>query len=239
MPPIQDYSANYTYTARRDWNREHSILRDLLEKEQDWKKAKPLLLRHHAFVHSAKLDAGNSVSFQDEVLEKLTGAQMRFQLQGHANTAAWMLWHIARIEDATMNVLLANSPQVFQRGKWQRKINSPTASVANEMSASEIAEWSAVVNLKTLLDYRLAVGKRTREIVEQIDFADLKDKPAPERLERLLEDGSVREQARWLLKYWGGHPKTNLLLMPATRHPFVHLNEISRMTPKLRRLVPA
>jgi hypothetical protein len=38
------------------------------------------------------------------------------------------------------------------------------------------------------------------------------------------------------LDYWGGHPAANLLLMPATRHSFVHLNEIKRMLPKLKRL---
>ncbi len=62
-------------------------------------------------------------------------------------------------------------------------------------------------------------------------------KPLPERLKRLAEDGTVRAQATWLLEYWGGHPKTNLLLMPATRHSFVHFNQVGRMLPTLRRLL--
>jgi hypothetical protein len=49
-------------------------------------------------------------------------------------------------------------------------------------------------------------------------------------------DDTVRTQATWLLEYWGGHPKTNLLLMPATRHSLVHFNEIGRMLPKLKKL---
>ena len=46
----------------------------------------------------------------------------------------------------------------------------------------------------------------------------------------------MRENAAWLLKFWGGNPYANILLMPATRHPFVHLNEISRMMPSLRKV---
>ena len=108
--------------------------------------------------------------------------------------------------------------------------------VGNEMTAKEIRALSESVNLKGLLAYRLAVRKRTRQIAGKLNFEKLKEKPAPQRLTRLLEDGTVREQAQWLLKYWGRHPQTNLLLMPATRHAFVHLNEIGRMLPALRRL---
>ena len=63
-----------------------------------------------------------------------------------------------------------------------------------------------------------------------------KTSAANRSLTQQFEERAVRKKARWLLKYWGGNPNANLLLMPATRHPLVHLNEISRMNPKLRRL---
>ncbi len=185
-------------------------------------------------VHTAKL--GGHGSFQDEVLVDLSDTQMRHIPSGRANSVVWMLWHIARIEDATMNVLLADAPQVFHRGDWQKKINSPYVDVGNEMTTKEIRALSDAVNVKALLSYRLAVGKRTRQITRKLKADILKEKPSPESLVRLREDGTVREQAQWLLKYWGRHPRTNLLLMPATRHAFVHLNEIGRMLPALRKL---
>ncbi len=72
---------------------------------------------------------------------------MRYVPPGRANSVAWMLWHITRIEDATMNVLLADGPQVFHRGNWQSKLNSPYVDVGNEMSAEEIRALSEAVNL--------------------------------------------------------------------------------------------
>ena len=39
------------------------------------------------------------------------------------------------------------------------------------------------------------------------------------------DEGAVVEGARGLLDYWGGLTIAGLLLMPPTRHNFVHLNE--------------
>lgn len=219
---------------RKYWNDQHSLLRRQLEGAQDLSKAIELFISHHGMVHTAK--RGGYGSFQDEVLQGLSDKQMRHIPAGQANSVAWMLWHITRIEDVTMNVLLADAPQVFYRGEWQGKINSLFVDVGNEMTANEIRALSESVNLNALLAYRLAVGKRTRQIVAKLSVEKLKEKPASERLASLLDDGTVREQAQWLLKYWGRHPQTNLLLMPATRHAFAHLNEIGRMLPALRRL---
>jgi hypothetical protein len=135
-----------------------------------------------------------------------------------------------------MNVLLADAPQVFHRGKWQGKLRSSYADVGNEMTSAEIRTLSEAIDVKALFAYRLTVGQRTREIVCQLHAADLVGKPLPERLEHLAADGTVRPGAQWLLAYWGGHAKTNLLLMPASRHGFVHFNEIRQMLPKLRRV---
>jgi hypothetical protein len=227
---------NRTASNRKTWNDQHSLLRGLLGDTQNFPEAIELFLSHHAMVHTAKIQADEQESFQDEVLQGLTDEQMRYVPAGHANSAAWMLWHITRIEDAAINVLLADAPQVFHRGNWQSKLNSPCADVGNEMSAEEIRALSEAVNLKELLAYRLEVGKHTRQVAGQLTAETLKRKPSPDRLKRLAEDGTVREQAQWLLEYWGGHPQWNLLLMPATRHSFVHFNEIGRMLPTLRRL---
>lgn len=47
----------------------------------------------------------------------------------------------------------------------------------------------------------------------------------PSRLQRVLDEGAVVEAARDLTEYWGRRDIAGLLLMPATRHNLVHLNE--------------
>jgi len=104
------------------------------------------------------------------------------------------------------------------------------------MTDAEIAELSAAINVKALLDYRLAVGKRTRSLAWRLKADLLWQPPAPDRLQRLFDEGAVLDRTAWLRDYWGGHPAANLLLMPASRHCLVHLNEIDRMRSKLKRL---
>jgi hypothetical protein len=220
-------------TNRRLWNGQHAVLQRLLMKEKNFPKALPLLLEHHAAVHSAKISAGKGWSFQDEVLGALTEAQWRAIPPG-GQSAVWKLWHATRVEDVTMNLLLAGSPQVLLGGKWLRKLGIAYADVGNDLPAADLKKLSESIDVKALLAYRLAVGRRTRTILRRLKPGGLWEPPAPERIRRIAAEKAVREKARWLLKYWGGNPAANLLLMPATRHPFVHLNEISRMIPPLR-----
>jgi hypothetical protein len=221
--------------SRKMWNDQHALLRRLLMKDHDYAAALPVFLDHHGMVHAAKLRA-NVWSFQDEVLEGLTPEQLRYCSPKIPHSAVWKLWHIARIEDVTMNVLLADSDQVLHSGGWLDRLEIDRVSVGNEMSDDEIVELSAAINVKALLDYRLAVGKRTRSIVRQIDPAILWKPPTPDRLQRLIAESVVIDRTAWLRDYWGGHPAANLLLMPASRHCLVHLNEIERMRSKLQRL---
>ena len=158
----------------RAWNAEHALLRRLLE----------TFLSHHAAVHTAKLVPGKHWSFQDEVLDELTEAQMRFIPKGREHSVVWMLWHITRIEDVTQNILLANSSQVFSSGNWQAKLRVDFVNVGNEMTSAESAALSETIDVKALLAYRLAVGKRTRAIVCRLDLARLFECPAPDRVKR-------------------------------------------------------
>lgn len=220
----------------RHWNDQHRLLQRLLMKDRAYQQALPIFFEHHAAVHAAKLHAGAHWSWHDEVLSGLTPEQLRYTPKNSPHSVAWRIWHMARIEDVTMNVLLADTKQVFTSGKWIDKLEIDCAGVGNEMSNADIVKLSETINLKALFAYRLAVGKRTRAIVKRLKSDVLARPPAPDRLQRLVAERAVQPSALWLLDYWGGHPAANLLLMPATRHPYVHLNEIKRLLPKLRRL---
>ncbi len=217
---------------RRKWNAQHALLRRLLMKEKDYRKALPLLLEHHAAVHSGKL--GGCWSYQDEVLGALTESQMRIVPKG-GQSVIWKIWHITRIEDLTLNLLLAGTSHSLLNGDRLAKMGIDYVDVGNGMAEADAARISKLMNVKALLAYRLAVGRRTQSILRKLTPQTLWEKPIPERLQRIVNEKGVRANAAWLLKFWGGNPYANLLLMPATRHPFVHLNEISRMTPRLLR----
>jgi hypothetical protein len=104
------------------------------------------------------------------------------------------------------------------------------------MSTNEIAKMSATIDFDSLRAYRLAVGRRTRQIVTPLTVEEIKTKVDPVRLEKLLVTGAVVPDAQDLIDYWGKRTVAGLMLMPASRHILVHLNECLKIKNKLRKL---
>jgi len=185
-------------------------------------------------VHSTRMAQSELWSFEDEILQDMTEQAFRCIPRDGDHSIAWIIWHIARIEDVTMNLLVAGSPQLLQRDHWLERMKVNVRDTGNVMDPEGVANLSATIDLSALRAYRLAVGHRTREIVQQLQPEELKQKVEPSRLQQVMAEGAVVEAARGLIDYWGGLNKAGLLLMPPTRHNFVHLNEALRVKQKCR-----
>lgn len=150
---------------------------------------------------------------------------------------AWALWHITRIEDITANLLIAGGKQVFNDDR-KRKLNARFTDTGNAMTEDEALELSKAINPTALLEYRKAVGERTREIVSALSAEELRRKPTEENLARLLSEGGLTQQpgSVWLKDYWGGKTAAGLILMPFTRHPIFHLNECGSIKADIERI---
>ncbi|MCP1308840.1 DinB family protein [Paenibacillus tyrfis] len=72
------------------------------------------------------------------------------------NSITWHLWHIARIEDMTMNILVANDQQVLYSDDWLQKMNIRFPHSGNGMADDDIAELSSRIDMGALLEYRIA-----------------------------------------------------------------------------------
>jgi hypothetical protein len=168
-------------------------------------------------------------SFEDEVLDDMPEAHIRRVLPGSEHSVAWLIWHMARCEDITLNLLVAGTPQVLHAGGWLKQLKITVCDTGNAMNRTSLAEFSAAIDLDALRSYRLAVGRRTRDIVKQLRPADLKRKVESARMQQVLREGAVVEAARGIADYWSKRTVAGLLLMPATRHSLIHLNEALRL----------
>jgi hypothetical protein len=219
---------------RKLWNQRHQQLTRALSKG-DRDTAIDLFLDQHAMVHSAKLSKTKLWSFDDELLQDMTDEEIRQIPPGGEHSIAWILFHLARIEDITMNMLVAGSDQLFTREDWAQKMNVTILHSANRMDNASIAQLSSRIDLRSLHAYRLAVGNRTRTIVRKLQAKDLKQKVEPARIEKVLSEGAVTPEAMEILQYWSKKTIAGLLLMPPTRHCILHLNEAMRIKDKLRK----
>jgi hypothetical protein len=94
-------------------------LRRVMTRSERHAEAIQLFLSQHAMLHSARMaaeEAGTEPwSFEDDVLDDMAEEQIRRIPQNCEHSVAWIIWHIARCEDVTMNLLVAGSPQVLNQ----------------------------------------------------------------------------------------------------------------------------
>ncbi len=93
--------------ARKNWNIRQKKLRTFLTNPVNYHQAIDLFLQQHAEVHSARMSSVGSWSFEDEVFNDMADSQIRCIPDQMEHSIVWIIWHLARIEDVTMNLLVA------------------------------------------------------------------------------------------------------------------------------------
>lgn len=210
----------------------NSIIKELRQalKEKDIQLVKTKALRAHELVHDKMLTGGHIDTFQNGCLANLNEKSFRHttskKYQGY-RTLAFYFFHMTRIEDICANTLIANDSQVIFQDDWIKKLNVDRVDTGNSMTRDEMSDFSSSINQSSLFEYRLAVGKKTRKIIEDLKIEDLKRKPNKAQLDFIRTSKSVlnHEDSVWLVEFWGKKNVGELLLMPITRHQKVHLSD--------------
>lgn len=155
----------------------------------------------------------------------------------HSKTVAYSFWHIFRIEDIVANTLIAGCGQVFFRGNYKERTNSPIITTGNELVKQQIAEFSRQLNLGELQNYIHEVKAQTEKILCNLPYSDLKKRVFAERRKELesLNVVSTDESAVWLIDYWCGKDFRGLVQMPFSRHWIMHIEAALRIAGKLRK----
>jgi hypothetical protein len=184
-----------------------------------------LFLLEHARAHSAAVAADTPLALEDAVLDGLGDDQIRLRLPAGGNSLAWLLWHMARIEDVAVNLVLAGRPQVLDEAQWLPRLGVTRRDVGSGMQEPEVADFSARVDIGALRAYRAAVGRRTRAVVAGMEARDLTVPIAVADVHRAVAAGAFGEHAGWLASFWQGKPKGWYLSWTGTGHNYLHLGE--------------
>jgi len=213
---------------------QHNELGRFIRKKDRHEDSVLAFLALHEKLHLSKMSNGEPNEI-DTLLNDMSPQEYHIMPTAKDETIAWSLWHITRIEDLTMSILIACSAQLFDY-QWKLKMNASIYDTGNALSDDEIMQLSRELNIVELLAYRNAVGKRTREIVNDLATGDMKRKVSASSLDRIKLEGGVTEHkdSVWLLDYWGKKDVAGLLLMPPTRHLIMHLNDCSKWKQQIR-----
>ena len=202
----------------------------------DIDRIRELTLEVHAMVHPAEISGRTERTIADYVLDyMLNGNQnalvprVDYDVDLHyAGTRTvpmcWQFWHTYRIEDLVSNILMADQEQMFNRD-WQIKIGSSITDTGNSLELDDAIAFGKEINIKALREYIIAVGKNTRNILENITLEQVKSMVPYERVMHILEEGGVTTDFRsiWLLVYWGSLTMGGMILTPMTDHHMMHL----------------
>jgi len=190
-----------------------------------------VFLTQHVHVHAATTPG--APSRQDSILAGLTDAQLRQCLEHH-NSIVWLLWHIARVEDLTINTGVRGVPEVIDRGNWQARLGVTRRDIGTGMSAEEVAQFSAQVDVAAVRAYRAAVAQETRSGLTASDFDDL-DKPVAGAGQRALTSGHLGPGAEYVAELMTTRPRWFLLCVEAIGHSYEHLGEADHVARLLGR----
>ena len=225
-------------SERKQWNENHKKLTRMILDPAKHQSAVDLFLQQHRLLHSSRMSQSPIATLEDELVKDLqeeTFRQYPVKAPDTKNSIIWHMWHITRIEDMTMNILVNNDVQVLHSGQWNKKLHIDDVHSGNEMTEAEIANLSATLDIDSLLAYRSEVGRNTREVISRLLPGDFKQKVEATRIHELKVQHAVKEEASWLLEYWGNKTIAGLVLMTATRHIFLHLNKSIRLKQRIQK----
>ena len=207
------------------WNRQQKMLRIALGQPDQHANVLEASVEQHGWTHEKEVWTAPSSTFADQLWQDLSEQTARRIPVGSEHSIAWIYWHMARIEDTAFNLLVSAGQMVLDRDDWIGKLGFSPRHTGNSMPQAQIVELSKKIDLPALRSYRIAVGKRTREIIQSLDAERLAEKVSAEDIQRVRLQEAILPAAEGLLKYWSRRTIGGLVLMPATRHNMVHLNE--------------
>ena len=188
-------------TLIRSFEEKHKELKLALQ-GNDIEHIRKLTLDVHALVHPAEVSGRAEKTIADYVLD--------YMMDGHQNDLVprenweedlhyvgtntvpmcWQFWHTYRIEDLVSNILMANQNQLFDE-QWQKRIGANITDTGNALELDEAIVFAKDIHAEALREYMIAVGKNTRQILENLTLEQIKSMVPEEWVMRILEEGGV------------------------------------------------
>lgn len=210
----------------KEWSEQNKQMQALLRKEATFSDGIATLFNLRKSLMSEMERLKNKLNEVDLAVQPFPKANGY-----HNKTIAYSLWHIFRIEDIVTNTLIADKPQVLFAGDFQHKTNSPIFTTGNELQGTEIADFSAQLNLPALYEYIRTVDSATTQLISSLTFRQSKETIPNERREKLVQLGTVSQDdnASWLIDYWCNKDMRGLIQMPLSRHWIMHVEACLRI----------
>lgn len=164
--------------------------------------------------------------YVERLFDKLSEEQLRTRPYPAVNSIAWLLWHMARVEDAGVNRLVVAQRQVLDEGDWGKRMNVSIRHHGTGMTDPEVTDLSQRIDIAALRAYLEAVRTKTATVVKTLPLAQLEECNDLSYLRQVLfEEGMLNPAKDWgnSLPYQGS--KGELLIHFGMTHNYGHAYE--------------
>ena len=121
-----------------------------------------------------------SHEYLTKALDGLTQEEVAWSPAPECNSIAFILWHIARIEDFFVNRVIQREEELYEAGGWREKLGRPAKEAVYQYTAEQLQAWP-VPKLQVLRGYADSVREKTLAFLSQIAPEKLSEVPRPDR----------------------------------------------------------
>lgn len=119
------------------------------------------------------------------VVKDLTPEELAWRPGPEANPIGFLLWHIARAEDALYHRFIAGAEQVWTAREWDRRFGLKPEDTGGSWTAQQVADWTPPP-LQDLLQYMGDVRESVLAGLKELDLGRLGERPRSDRPEQTI-----------------------------------------------------
>jgi uncharacterized damage-inducible protein DinB len=110
-----------------------------------------------------------------DAIKGLSQDDIAWRPKTHSNSIAFLLWHVARVEDLWINRILLGEKEVYELEGWHKKFNTPAQDSGFGYDVAKLKSWP-VPKLALLKEYAAVVREKTLAYLKSVNEKKL-DEP--------------------------------------------------------------
>jgi uncharacterized damage-inducible protein DinB len=100
-------------------------------------------------------------------IKGLTKDELAWSPKPHSNSIAFLMWHLARVEDTWINRLLQDGKEMYETDGWYKKFNTLAQDSGMGYDVAKLKAWP-VPKLELLKEYADVIRKNTITYVKSL-----------------------------------------------------------------------
>ena len=107
-------------------------------------------------------------------LDGLTQEEAAWRPGAECNSIAFILWHIARLEDYFVNGVFQHEKEIYEAENWRDKLGTPAKEIGVRYTVEQLQDWP-VPKLEDLLGYAKSARNKTLSFLKSVTLEKLSE----------------------------------------------------------------